>query len=78
MNTELDKKINEAYDVTDDRNNGLMREAALDVEVNRIAERIKIRSYVGQMDSVQLFEFEHWDHNPALFRLSHFCAEGVR
>lgn len=47
MNTELDKKINEAYDVTDDRNNGLMREAAFDVEVNRVAERIKIRSYAG-------------------------------
>ena len=48
MKTELGKTINEAYDVTDDdRNNGSMRDAAFDVEVNRIAERIKIRSYVG-------------------------------
>jgi hypothetical protein len=48
MNTEIGKTINEAYDVTDDnRNNGSMREAAFDVEVNRVTERIKIRSYVG-------------------------------
>jgi len=51
VNTELGKTINEAYDVTDDdqddSNNGSMREAAFDVEVNRVAERIKIRSYAG-------------------------------
>ena len=50
VNTELDKKMNLAYDVTKaqaDRNGGSMREAAFDVAVKRVAETIKIRSYVG-------------------------------
>lgn len=50
VNRELDKKMNEAYDVTkaqSDRNGGSMREAAFEVAVSRVAETIKIRSYVG-------------------------------
>ncbi|MDE0591794.1 MAG: glutamate dehydrogenase [Dehalococcoidia bacterium] len=50
VNRELDKKMNEAYDVTKtqaDRNGGSLREAAFDVAVNRVAETIKIRGYVG-------------------------------
>jgi glutamate dehydrogenase (NAD(P)+) len=50
VNRELDKKMNEAYDVTkaqSDRNGNTMREAAFEVAVNRVAETIKIRSYVG-------------------------------
>lgn len=50
VNNELDKKMNVAYDVTKaqaDRNGGTMREAAFDVAVSRVAETIKIRSYVG-------------------------------
>ena len=50
VNTVLDKKMNTAYDVTKaqaDRNGGTMREAAFDVAVSRVAETIKIRSYVG-------------------------------
>jgi glutamate dehydrogenase (NAD(P)+) len=50
VNRELDKKMNEAYDVTKaqaDRNGGSMRDAAFDVAVSRVAETIKIRSYVG-------------------------------
>jgi glutamate dehydrogenase (NAD(P)+) len=50
VNRELDKKMNKAYDVTKaqaDRNGGSMRKAAFDVAVNRVAETIKIRGYVG-------------------------------
>ena len=50
VNRELDKKMNEAYDVTkaqSEKNGGAMRNAAFDVAVNRVAETIKIRSYVG-------------------------------
>jgi glutamate dehydrogenase (NAD(P)+) len=50
VNRELDKKMNEAYDVAKaqlDRNGGTMREAAFEVAVSRVAETIKIRSYVG-------------------------------
>ena len=50
VNRELDKKMNEAYDVTkaqSDRNGGSLREAAFEVAVSRVAETIKIRSYVG-------------------------------
>jgi len=50
VNRELDKKMNEAYDVTKaqaERNGGSMRNAAFDVAVSRVAETIKIRSYVG-------------------------------
>jgi glutamate dehydrogenase (NAD(P)+) len=50
VNRELDKKMNEAYDVTkaqSEKNGGSMRNAAFDVAVNRVAETIKIRSYVG-------------------------------
>jgi len=50
VNRELDKKMNEAYDVTKaqaGRNGGSLREAAFDVAVNRVAETIKIRGYVG-------------------------------
>ena len=50
VNRELDKKMNEAYDVTKeraDRNGGTLRDAAFDVAVSRVAETIKIRSYVG-------------------------------
>jgi glutamate dehydrogenase (NAD(P)+) len=50
VNKELDKKMNEAYDVTKarvDQNGGSLREAAFDVAVSRVAETIKIRSYVG-------------------------------
>lgn len=50
VNRELDKKMNEAYDVTKaqaDRNGGSMRKAAFDVAVGRVSETIKIRGYVG-------------------------------
>jgi glutamate dehydrogenase (NAD(P)+) len=50
VNNELDKTMNEAYDVTKaqaDRKGSSMREAAFDVGVSRVAEAIKIRSYVG-------------------------------
>ncbi|MDA0595677.1 MAG: glutamate dehydrogenase [Chloroflexi bacterium] len=50
VNRELDKKMNKAYDITKaqaDRNGGSMRKAAFDVAVNRVAETIKIRGYVG-------------------------------
>ena len=50
VNRELDKKMNEAYDVAkaqSDRNGGTMREAAFEVAVSRVPETIKIRSYVG-------------------------------
>ncbi|MBT4125916.1 MAG: glutamate dehydrogenase [Chloroflexi bacterium] len=50
VNLELDKKMNEAYDVTKtqaDRNGGSLRKAAFDVAVSRVSETIKIRSYVG-------------------------------
>jgi glutamate dehydrogenase (NAD(P)+) len=50
VNRELDKKMNVAYDVTkaqSDRNGGTLREAAFEVAVSRVAETIKIRSYVG-------------------------------
>ena len=50
VNRELDKKMNEAYDVTkaqSEKNGGSMRNAAFDVAVNRVAETIKISSYVG-------------------------------
>ena len=50
VNNELDKKINDAYDVTKaraDQNGGSLRKAAFDVAVQRVAEAIKIRSYVG-------------------------------
>ncbi len=50
VNRELDKKMNEAYDVTKaraDKNGSSMRKAAFDVAVSRVAETIKIRSYVG-------------------------------
>jgi glutamate dehydrogenase/leucine dehydrogenase len=42
--------MNEAYDVTKaqvDKNGGSMRDAAFDVAVQRVAETIKIRSYMG-------------------------------
>ncbi len=50
VNLELDKLINRAYDVTrekSERTGSTMREAAFDVAVSRVAETIKIRSYVG-------------------------------
>jgi len=50
VNRELDRKMNEAYDVTKaqaDRNGGSMRKAAFDVAVGRVSETIKIRGYVG-------------------------------
>ncbi|HIK89628.1 MAG TPA: hypothetical protein EYG09_08280 [Dehalococcoidia bacterium] len=50
VNRELDKKMNEAYDVTKaqvDKNGGSMRDAAFDVAAQRVAETIKIRIYVG-------------------------------
>ena len=50
VNRELDKLINRAYDVTreqSERTGSTMREAAFDVAVGRVAETIKIRSYVG-------------------------------
>jgi glutamate dehydrogenase (NAD(P)+) len=50
VNRELDKKMNDAYDVTKamaDKAGGTMRDAAFDVAVGRVAEAIKIRSYVG-------------------------------
>jgi len=50
VNRELDKKMNVAYDVTkaqSDRNGGTLREAAFEVAVSRVADTIKIRSYVG-------------------------------
>ena len=50
VNRELDKKMNEAYDVTKaqaDRNGGSLRDAAFDVAISRVSETIKIRSYVG-------------------------------
>jgi glutamate dehydrogenase (NAD(P)+) len=50
VNHELDKLINRAYDITSeqaDRTGSSMREAAFDVAVSRVAETIKIRSYVG-------------------------------
>ena len=50
VNRELDKKMNDAYDVTKamaDKTGGTMRDAAFDVAVGRVAEAIKIRSYVG-------------------------------
>ena len=50
VNRELDKLINRAYDVTrelSERTGSTMREAAFDVAVSRVAETIKIRSYVG-------------------------------
>ncbi len=50
VNRELDRKMNEAYDVTKahaDRNGGSMRKAAFDVAVGRGSETIKIRGYVG-------------------------------
>jgi len=50
VNRELDKKMNEAYDVTKaytDQNGGTMREAAFAVAISRVSAAIKIRSYVG-------------------------------
>ena len=50
VNRELDQLINRAYDVTRARaeqTGSTMREAAFDVAVSRVAETIKIRSYVG-------------------------------
>ena len=50
VNRELDQLINRAYDVTRARaeqTGSTMREAAFDVAVRRVAETIKIRSYVG-------------------------------
>jgi glutamate dehydrogenase (NAD(P)+) len=50
VNRELDKKMNEAYDVTKayaDRNGGSLREAAFAVAISRVSAAIKIRSYVG-------------------------------
>ena len=50
VNRELDQLINRAYDVTRERaerTGSTMREAAFDVAVSRVAETIKIRSYVG-------------------------------
>jgi len=50
VNRELDQLINRAYDVTQARaeqTGSTMREAAFDVAVSRVAETIKIRSYVG-------------------------------
>ncbi len=50
VNRELDRLINRAYDVTMERverTGSTMREAAFDVAVGRVAETIKIRSYVG-------------------------------
>ena len=49
VNRELDQLINRAYDVTRARaeqTGSTMREAAFDVAVSRVAETIKIRSYV--------------------------------
>ncbi|MCH8909158.1 MAG: glutamate dehydrogenase [Chloroflexi bacterium] len=50
VNRELDRLINRAYDITREqagRTGSTMREAAFDVAVSRVAETIKIRSYVG-------------------------------
>ena len=50
VNRELGQLINRAYDVTRARaeqTGSTMREAAFDVAVSRVAETIKIRSYVG-------------------------------
>ena len=50
VNRELDRKMNEAYDITKakaDRNDVSLREAAFDVAVSRVAEAIKLRGYVG-------------------------------
>jgi len=50
VNRELDQLINRAYNVTRARaeqTGSTMREAAFDVAVSRVAETIKIRSYVG-------------------------------
>jgi len=50
VNRELDQLINRAYDVTRARaeqTGSTMREAAFDVAVSRVAETIKIRSYIG-------------------------------
>ena len=50
VNRELDRLINRAYDITKiqaERNGSTMREAAFHVAVGRVAETIKIRSYVG-------------------------------
>lgn len=50
VNRELDQLINRAYDVTrarTEQTGSTMREAAFDVAVSRVAETIKIRSYVG-------------------------------
>ena len=50
VNRELDQLINRAYDVTRARAEqagSTIREAAFDVAVSRVAETIKIRSYVG-------------------------------
>ena len=50
VNRELDRLINRAYDITREqagRTGSTMREAAFDVAVGRVAETIKIRSYVG-------------------------------
>jgi glutamate dehydrogenase (NAD(P)+) len=50
VNRELDRKMNDAYDVTKaqaERTGSTMREAAFEVAVSRVAEAIKIRGYVG-------------------------------
>lgn len=50
VNRELDKLINQAYDIAREhaeRSGSTMREAAFDVAVSRVAETIKIRGYVG-------------------------------
>ena len=49
VNRELDKKMNDAYDVTKayaDRKGGSLREAAFAVAIDRVSQAIKIRSYV--------------------------------
>ncbi len=50
VNRELDRKMNDAYDITReqmDRNGSTMREAAFDVAVGRVAKAIEIRGYIG-------------------------------
>ena len=49
VNRELDKKMNEAYDVKKARahqNGGTLRDTAFGVAVSRVTDTIKIRSYV--------------------------------
>ncbi len=55
VNRELDKKMNEAYDVTKARanqNDGTLRDTAFDVAVSRVTDTIKIRGCVGWFRSV--------------------------